>query len=242
MTFFDHKLPNKISSNYIEKSELFLILNGKPTYCVDLCFCDSHADYCRPVVACFRCRKSWNTSATTPVNDPANECPLGSVSGAAPLSQFPGAVERSTLPLACFGPLYNIALCFGMKLMKIRKSIIKDIRQAYTLYLPYLKTELQHLLQKLLSYNIVGKGYEVSVLDEAPNVPDGQVEREKIPVEYAAFPFGICKLPTEQGKRLPAVVDQLFQHSTDGGTGCIHCNCRHCVWNNIVAFANASSV
>ncbi|KRX67356.1 hypothetical protein T06_1963, partial [Trichinella sp. T6] len=88
---------------------------------------------------------------------------------------------------------------------------------------------------------IVGKGYEVSVLDEAPNVPDGQVEREKIPVEYAAFPFGICKLPTEQGKRLPAVVDQLFQHSTDGGTGCIHCNCRHCVWNNIVAFANASS-
>ncbi|KRX69136.1 hypothetical protein T06_10547 [Trichinella sp. T6] len=103
---------------------------------------------------------------------------------------------------------------------------------AYTLYLPYLKTV----------FDIVGKGYEVSVLDEAPNVPDGQVEREKIPVEYAAFPFGICKLPTEQGKRLPAVVDQLFQHSTDGGTGCIHCNCRHCVWNNIVAFANASSV
>ncbi|KRX40954.1 hypothetical protein T05_3670 [Trichinella murrelli] len=47
---------------------------------------------------------------TTPVNDPANECPLGSVSAAAPFSQFPGAVERSTLPLACVGPLYNITL------------------------------------------------------------------------------------------------------------------------------------
>ncbi|KRY45514.1 hypothetical protein T03_4755 [Trichinella britovi] len=58
--------------------------------------------------------------------------------------------------------------------------------------------------------DIVGKGYEVSVLDEAPNVPDKQVEREKLPVEYAAFPFVICKLPTEQGKRLPVVVDQLF--------------------------------
>ncbi|KRY52394.1 hypothetical protein T03_8001, partial [Trichinella britovi] len=43
---------------------------------------------------------------TTPVNDPANECPLGSVSAAAPFSQFPGAVERSTLPLACVGPLF----------------------------------------------------------------------------------------------------------------------------------------
>ncbi|KRY40063.1 hypothetical protein T01_9925 [Trichinella spiralis] len=49
-------------------------------------------------------------SATTPVNDPANECPAGFASGAAPLSQFPGAVERSTLPLACVGPLYNITL------------------------------------------------------------------------------------------------------------------------------------
>ncbi|KRZ81791.1 hypothetical protein T08_11352 [Trichinella sp. T8] len=42
--------------------------------------------------------------ATTPVNDAANECPLGFVSGAAPSAQFPGAVERSTLPLACVGP------------------------------------------------------------------------------------------------------------------------------------------
>ncbi|KRX12836.1 hypothetical protein T07_7324 [Trichinella nelsoni] len=74
---------------------------------------------------------------------------------------------------------------------------------------------------------MVGKGYEVSVFDVAPNVPDKQVEREKLPVECAAFPFGICELPTEQGKQLPVVVDQLFQHSTDGGTGCIHCNCCH---------------
>ncbi|KRZ57089.1 hypothetical protein T02_11959 [Trichinella nativa] len=92
---------------------------------------------CRPAVTCFCCRESWNCmynpssfirswgcaynndsciingmkSATTPVNDPANECPAAAVSGATPSAQFPGAVERSTLPLACVGPLYNIALC-----------------------------------------------------------------------------------------------------------------------------------
>ncbi|KRX33291.1 hypothetical protein T05_14659 [Trichinella murrelli] len=88
---------------------------------------------------------------------------------------------------------------------------------------------------------MVGKGCEVSDFDVESNVPDKQVEREKLPVKCAAFPFGICELPTEQGKRLPVVVDQLFQHSTDGGTGCIHCNCCHCGWNNIVAFPNASS-
>ncbi|KRZ82202.1 hypothetical protein T08_3571 [Trichinella sp. T8] len=59
-------------------------------------------------------------------------------------------------------------------------------------------------------YSMVGKGCEVSVFDVESNVPDKQVEREKLPVEYAAFPFVICKLPTEQGKRLPVVVDQLF--------------------------------
>ncbi|KRX70273.1 hypothetical protein T06_3608 [Trichinella sp. T6] len=53
----------------------------------------------------------FGESATTPVNDTANECPAAAVSGATPSAQFPGAVERSTLPLACVGPLYNIALC-----------------------------------------------------------------------------------------------------------------------------------
>ncbi|KRX52057.1 hypothetical protein T09_12271 [Trichinella sp. T9] len=49
---------------------------------------------------------------------------------------------------------------------------------------------------------MVGKGCEVSDFDVESNVPDKQVEREKLPVEYAAFPFLICEFPTEQGKLL----------------------------------------
>ncbi|KRX56754.1 hypothetical protein T09_11879 [Trichinella sp. T9] len=50
----------------------------------------------------------FGESNTTPVNDPANECPAAAVSGATPSAQFAGAVERSTLPLACVGPLVLI--------------------------------------------------------------------------------------------------------------------------------------
>ncbi|KRX33227.1 hypothetical protein T05_7295 [Trichinella murrelli] len=51
---------------------------------------------------------------------------------------------------------------------------------------------------------MVGKGYEVSVFDVAPNVPDGQVEREKIPVESLHFRSGSvsCRLNKACGCQL----------------------------------------
>ncbi|KRY45019.1 hypothetical protein T03_18005 [Trichinella britovi] len=160
----------------------------------------------------------FGKSVTTPVNDAANECPLCAVNGSAPSTQFPGAVERSTLPLACVGPLYNIAL-------------------SYTLYLPYLKTtfgNLHFILSRAQAHQkqphlalthryIVGKGYEVSVLDEAPNVPDKQVEREKLPVEYAAFPFVISLMAVPDASTVIAV------------------SALGCGWNNIISSLGLSA-
>ncbi|KRX34255.1 hypothetical protein T05_11800 [Trichinella murrelli] len=170
MTFFDHKLPNKISSNHIEKSELFLILNGNLVISKD----QPIALICVSAIVMqinFVCTLGtaggtllyarnfiFGESATTPVNDTANECPLGSVSGAAPLSQFPGAVERSTLPLACVGPLSLISE--GLKLPYCRNIC------AYTLYLPYLKTTFGNL-HFILSQ---GQAHQVDGLVKQPHL------------------------------------------------------------------------
>ncbi|KAL1235897.1 Altered inheritance of mitochondria protein [Trichinella spiralis] len=52
---------------------------------------------------------------------------------------------------------------------------------------------------------MVGKGYEVSVFDVAPNVPDKQVEREMLPVECAALPFGISPMAVPDASTVIAV-------------------------------------
>ncbi|KRY44825.1 hypothetical protein T03_12502 [Trichinella britovi] len=162
MTFFDHKFPNKISSNYIVRklmqiNVLYVISKDQPI-----------------ALICVSAIVMQITSATTPVNDPANECPLGSVSGAAPLSQFPGAVQRSTLPLACVGPLYNIALFWYEINENTKKSLIseglklpycRNIR-AYTLYLPYLKTTFGNL-HFILSQ---GQAHQVDGLVKQPHL------------------------------------------------------------------------
>ncbi|KRX14476.1 hypothetical protein T07_7232 [Trichinella nelsoni] len=113
MTFFDHKLPNKIYSNYIEKK----LMQIKVLYVV-------YKD--QPIaLICVSAIVMQIKSATTPVNDPANECPAGFASGAAPLSQFPGAVERSTLPLACVGPLF----CETVILDKIKSKSTINLKR-----------------------------------------------------------------------------------------------------------------
>ncbi|KRY15326.1 hypothetical protein T12_7666 [Trichinella patagoniensis] len=112
MTFFDHKFPDKISSNYIERFFYgTFMINCFPIIfqCPENIFLIITND--QPIaLICVSAIVMQITSVTTPVNDTANECPPGFASGAAPSSQFPGGVERRTLPLACVGPLYNIAL------------------------------------------------------------------------------------------------------------------------------------
>ncbi|KRZ81651.1 hypothetical protein T08_13931 [Trichinella sp. T8] len=63
---------------------------------------------------------------------------------------------------------------------------------------------------------MVGKGCEVSVFDVESNVPDKQVEREKLPVEYAAFPTALMAVP-------------------DAST-VIAVSALGCGWNNIISF------
>ncbi|KRZ16564.1 hypothetical protein T11_8922 [Trichinella zimbabwensis] len=133
-TIHDHKLPNKISSNYIEMRSLCtcrifsknIINKLHKQITADQTNDQPIALICVSAIVMqinFVCTlgtaggtllyaRNFISAAfvTTPVNDTANECPAAAVSAAAPLSQFPGAVERSTLPLACVGPLYNIAL------------------------------------------------------------------------------------------------------------------------------------
>ncbi|KRY07975.1 hypothetical protein T12_3552 [Trichinella patagoniensis] len=72
------------------------------------------------------------TSATTPVNDPANKCPPGFASGAAPSAQFAAAVEMSTLPLACVGPLISVKL--SLQAVYTTFGNFRQIRQRHNLH------------------------------------------------------------------------------------------------------------